>query len=395
MPTHEFTVAGGGLAGLISAIALAEKGARVRLLERSAHLGGRAATQYQKGFALNLGAHALYRSGPLYQVLERWGIPFSGGRPKLQESAYLVVEERKYTFPIDAMRLLMTGALSLSEKLEAANVLRKLGGGFEPSPGLTVSQWLDQDSLSPRVRKLAEMLIRLSTYSNEMSRLSAAAAVSQVRFGMRNGVLYLDGGWETLIRGLAAKAVAMGVVVETGQSIGDVHPGTILALPPDEVERLTGVRLPARIPVRAACLDLGLRRLPKTSALFAMDLDEPLYFSVHSASARLAPEGSASVQIVRYMRSDEKADRKQLESFADLLLPGWRIEADVARFLPDMIVSHAVPSPSGRADVQIPGLPGVAVAGDWVGQSHMLADAAASSAIEAAEVVWRRRAVAA
>ena len=78
---HEFTVAGGGIAGLVSAIALAEKGARVKLLERSAYLGGRAATQHQKGFALNMGAHALYRNGPLFQVLQRWRIPFSGQLP--------------------------------------------------------------------------------------------------------------------------------------------------------------------------------------------------------------------------------------------------------------------------------------------------------------------------
>jgi hypothetical protein len=126
-----------------------------------------------------------------------------------------------------------------------------------------------------------------------------------------------------------------------------------------------------------------------------MDLNEPLYLSVHSASARLAPEGSALVQIVRYLRTDETADRKQLEAFADLLLPGWRGEVEIARFLPNMIVSHAIPAPAGRAPVQIPGLPGVAVAGDWVGSSHMLADAAAASGLRAAELIWQKKAAAA
>jgi hypothetical protein len=174
-----------------------------------------------------------------------------------------------------------------------------------------------------------------------------------------------------------------------------VKPGTILAVPPEEVERLTGAPLPARTPVRAACLDLGLRRLPRESALFAMDLDQPLYLSVHSASAQLAPQGSALVHIVRYGKPDETPDRAQLESFADLLLPGWRDEVEIGRFLPNMIVSHAIPAPAGRAQVHIPGLPGVAFAGDWVGQHHMLADAAAASALDAAQLLWERSAVAA
>ncbi len=383
---HEFTVAGGGIAGLISAIALAEKGARVRLLERSANSGGRAATQQQKGFSLNLGAHALYRHGPLYQALQRWQIPFSGQPPKQREAAYLVKNGRKFIFPGDPQRLLLSRALSLADKLQAATLFRKL-----PASGLTVKEWLDQGSFRPQVRKWAEMVIRLTTYSNATSRLGAAAAVTQVQFAIQNGVLYLDGGWATLIDGLAAKARAMGVTIETGKAIDQLTPGTVLAIAPEEIERMTHVKLPARTPSRVACFDLGLRRLPKGSALFAMDLEQPLYLAVHSASARLAPEGSALVHIVRY----GEADRDQMEAFADLLLPGWRNETEVARFLPSMIVAHDVPGPAGRAPVQLPGYPGVAIAGDWVGPHAMLSDAAAASALEAAELVWKRSAIAA
>ena len=343
-----------------------------------------------------MGAHALYRNGALYQVLRRWGIPFSGRPPKLRESASLVARGCRFLFPVDAVRLFLTQALSLPDKLQAAGLLRKLGSrSFAPAPELTVKQWLDQESLRPNVRGLAEMLIRLSTYSNDMAALSAAAAVAQVQLGIHSGVLYLDGGWETLIEGLQAKAQAMGVIIEAGQSADSVEPGTILAIPPEEVERLTGVTLPSRTPVRAACLDLGLQRLPKGSALFAMDLHEPLYLSVHSASGRLAPEGSALVHLIRYLQPNETANREQLESFADLLLPGWRGETLIARFLPNMIVSYALPGPGGRAGVRVPELLGVAMAGDWVGERHMLADAAAASALEAAEFVWGKNALAA
>src|ERR1700723_2390037 len=42
MPSQSVLVIGGGLAGLSSAVALAEAGLRVRLVEKRPHLGGRA-----------------------------------------------------------------------------------------------------------------------------------------------------------------------------------------------------------------------------------------------------------------------------------------------------------------------------------------------------------------
>ncbi|MGB8656008.1 MAG: FAD-dependent oxidoreductase, partial [Candidatus Acidiferrales bacterium] len=42
MPSQSVLVIGGGLAGLSSAVALAEAGCRVRLVEKRPHLGGRA-----------------------------------------------------------------------------------------------------------------------------------------------------------------------------------------------------------------------------------------------------------------------------------------------------------------------------------------------------------------
>src|SRR5579863_7610343 len=44
MPSQSVLVIGGGLAGLSSAVALAEAGLRVRLMEMRPHLGGRAAS---------------------------------------------------------------------------------------------------------------------------------------------------------------------------------------------------------------------------------------------------------------------------------------------------------------------------------------------------------------
>jgi hypothetical protein len=145
-------------------------------------------------------------------------------------------------------------------------------------------------------------------------------------------------------------------------------------------------------PVRVACLDLGLRTMPQGSARIALGLDRPLYLSAHSVVARLAPAGSAVVHLCKYLddAGDPASDRRELEEFADLAMPGWRREAEVVRFLPQMTVAAAVFGPRGRPAVDELKIPGVALAGDWVGGEAMLADAAVASALEAAGMVQRR-----
>src|SRR5438552_5575422 len=126
MATEQYIVVGGGIAGLTAAVALAQKGCAVAVYDQSKHFGGRAATQHQDGFSLNLGPHALYRNGPFYKALRGWQIPFSGNVPRLTSDAFLIAMGRKHLFPTDGMRLFRTGALSIAEKFAAAKTLQIL-----------------------------------------------------------------------------------------------------------------------------------------------------------------------------------------------------------------------------------------------------------------------------
>jgi len=146
-------------------------------------------------------------------------------------------------------------------------------------------------------------------------------------------------------------------------------------------------------PVRLACLDLGLRKLPEGAARVALGVDQPLYLSLHSAAARLARPGAALVHVAKYLPggTDAASDRRELEQFVDLAIPGWREQLELVRFLPQMTVANAIFSPQGRPAVDELGIPGVALAGDWVGPEGMLADAAVASALRAAGMVQRQR----
>src|SRR5580704_8978958 len=76
------TVIGGGLAGLTAAIACAEEGAKVRLLEAHETLGGRARSDGAP-YKTNFGPHALYSDGPLWRWCKQRDLLPDFARPVL------------------------------------------------------------------------------------------------------------------------------------------------------------------------------------------------------------------------------------------------------------------------------------------------------------------------
>ena len=399
-----YTVIGGGLAGLTAANALASQGHRVTLLEQSAHLGGRARTQIENGFSFNLGPHALYGGGPAYRTFRDWDIPFSGNLPPTSSRSYFVRGGELFPIVTGAGPLLATRLFSFREKMEVANLLRLLSSA-RSQPMETAAAWLDRHAFSPRVREFAATAIRVATFVPDLEHLDAGTALRQVAGALKHNVLYLDHGWQTLVDGLERRARSLGVDIRCGQQsdkLGstDVR-GVILAVGPQQVEQLTGIALPARRAVYLASLELGLDAMPDEGANVAFALDRPLYFSVHSAAARLAPQGSKLVHVAKYLGSkqqDPKAVRAELEEFASLVMPRWKQHTGFVRFLPDLLVSPVMPEVQGRPGVDYlksKGLANVTIAGDWVGEEGMLTDAVVSSALQAASVLQGTKAAAA
>lgn len=389
-----YTVIGGGLAGLTAAVRLAQQGSQVRLVELHQEPGGRASTTHKDGFSLNYGPHAVYLGGALYRTLEEWGILPSGKQPVQAEGAYLVEEGRKHKFVRNLSTLATATFLSALEKIEAGRLLAKLTAGPNAADrGITMAEWLERETKRPAVRQFACTLTRVSTYGDAPEVQSAEAALKQIALATQ-GVLYVDGGWGTIIHNLTSLAQRLGVQMETGSHAREIAPDTILAVNPAEVERLTGVSLPHMTPVRMACLDVALEALPPAAAIFALGLDEPLYYSLHSHWVNVAPEGKAVVHLGKYMgsaKSDPANDRAQLERFADLLMPGWKDRVAYMRFLPDMAVVHGLPSITPRPDVDVLRIDDVRIAGDWVGPEGMLSDTAVASGLRAADSLLARR----
>ena len=72
MRTH-LTIVGGGLAGLVAAIAAREAGLEVTLYEARSQLGGRARTTLG-AYHANWGPHVIYTDGPVWSWLDRRGL---------------------------------------------------------------------------------------------------------------------------------------------------------------------------------------------------------------------------------------------------------------------------------------------------------------------------------
>jgi phytoene dehydrogenase-like protein len=420
----DVVVVGGGLAGLAASAYLARAGRNVVLVEKAVALGGRARTQSEGEFQFNLGAHALYRRGAGAAVLRELGVPAAGGRPT-GEGGYAVHGGAMHTLPVGFVSLLTTGLLGPGEKIEAGRLfagLRQVDG--ERGQDLPLSSWLARIH-SPVVRQLLAATARVATYTNDPDRMSAGAALAQMQRALAGGVLYLHHGWQTLVDGLRRVAEDAGVrILERhpavaiersaavrGLRLGDgraIACGAVLvAGGPDTVAALAGgpggsslvSEWAARArPVRAASLDVALDALPRPHATFALGIDEPLYASVHSAAARLAPEGGALVHVMRYggLAGDApEAVERQLAGLLDALQPGWRAHVVRRRFLPDLVVAHALPEAAlggtrGRPGPAVPDAPGLYVAGDWVGPEGLLADASLASARAAAFAILAR-----
>jgi len=395
----QFVVIGGGIAGLTAANALASAGGDVTIFEQARELGGRARTKYDGDYFLNLGPHALYAGGVAARTFAEWDIQFSGGNPAEEaEGIRAVLVRGNALFPAvkDLRSILTSGLFSLLEKLELARLFVSLRS-VDVDSSENLKQWLDVRVRSERVREFIQMAVRTATYAIAFDYLSARTALRQLSLALNPGVIYLDGGWQTLVDGLTRRALSQGVQIRTGVRITSLSTlradGIILATDPETVEQLTGVTLAPRKAIYAACLDLCLSRLPEGAPTAAFALDRPLYYSVHSAVARLAPPGEAAVHVMKYLQ-DESSEpvslREELEQYVDLVIPGWRLNLRRARFMPSLRVSASIPGSQGRADELLPNTDGLAIAGDWVGSEGMLVDAAVSSALRAARLISDR-----
>lgn len=417
-------IVGGGLAGLSAASYLARAGMATTLFERSASLGGRAASQTVDGYTFNRGVHAIYTGGAASEVLRELGVNYTSHPPK---NLYALRSGKLYIAPLDTWTMLQTRALSFAEKVELARLFTKIASLKSEELGtISVQQWLEQVTRHVRVRELMVSTAYTFVYSSALDMVSADVFVKKIQISLKNPVLYVDGGWQTLVNGLRDIAEQAGaqivsgtrveeVLHEEGQAVGVrlrnneiVRASTVIiaASPTDTVKLLDGGTyqplreiVEAMVPARVACLDVALSRLPDPRYPIVQDLEHPRFMTTQSLFSLVAPEGGALIYTFKQLDprnpGDPHENERDLENLLDTVQPGWRDVLVKRMYLPHIEAVGMLPTVqskgyAGRPELQVPGLRNLYMLGDWIG-TGFLSDPSFGSARQVAQLIIQQR----
>jgi hypothetical protein len=363
--------------------------------EQRHRLGGRATTDERHGYRFNQGPHALYLGGPGLPVLERIGVHPSGRAPATS-GGRLVVDGTTHLMPANTATLAATRALGARDKVDLAKLLARIDSiDAAALAGSTVDDWIATATDRPRTAAVIHAVVRLSAYVNAPATLSAEVAVLQLQQALGPGVRYLDGGWERLVAQLADVVVSCGGQIVPGDGLTELPDAAAVIIAtggPDVAERLTGRRFETGPASEASVLDLALTGPPKHG--FLLGVDEALYLSDHGFTEDMCPPGGASLSLGQYLAPagapGADPDRAALRAFARHagVTDGMIVDE---RYLHRMTTVTSIATAeggglAGRPPVAVADLPGVFLAGDWVGRHGHLADAVLASADRAARL---------
>jgi phytoene dehydrogenase-like protein len=415
MTSHsDVAVVGGGLAGLTVAHELACAGFPVTLYDRKRKLGGRAGTALKDDFALDQGPHALYLGGATNRYLTSLGITMRGATP--DRDLFGDLEGKAYPLPTGVWSGLRTKLLGLSDLVKVNSMVGELVRADRSALArVTVADWLDERRPSTRARAVMEAFLRVSTYANDPTRMSADVAALQLGLARSAGVRYVDGGWQAIVDALEGRATAAGAQIRRGLDVRSVdftgaergvkledgtrmkHDLVVICAGPKVAAELTRSdelrRIAARTrPVLAATIGVALSEVPVPSTRLLLGIDSPLYCSLFSATAKVAPEGAGLLQLAKYLGPNEPSpsDTDEMEALADRAQPGWRDRVVHRQDLRSMVVVNALATAEGgglrgRPGIDAAAIEGVYLAGDWIGPEGWLADASVASARSVAE----------
>lgn len=370
----DISVVGGGLAGLVAAIACAEAGAKVTVHEAHRTLGGRARSSEAPHIA-NDGPHVFYSDGPMWTWLVERGLTGNAAKLGIAELA-----GARFRWDGRLHRRTPKGVLAaLTKRKLTAPVDRDFRGWAAESFG---------DAVAARLCNALGVV----AFDHDPGRLSAAFAwerllrVTAPRFPSPR---YVAGGWQGVVDRLAARARELGVHLEVGSRVTEIpSTPTIVAVELESARVLLGDESLRWESGRTAMLDLGLRRRGGDAFLIS-DLDEAGFLERYTGpDPALAPAGESLVQAQMPLRPGEsKADGlTRLERLYDLGFPGWRERQTWRR---DGIAGGRtgaldLPGFAWRDRPAIARGGGVFLAGDKVAAPGLLGEVAFSSALKAA-----------
>jgi phytoene dehydrogenase-like protein len=368
------TIMGAGLAGLTAAIACAEEGAQVQLLEASATLGGRARSS-DGPYKANLGPHVLYKGGQQWTWLtQRSLVPKNAG------------------VPLGGFRLRWQGEIRRTPPLRALPAVLRLRGREAPVD-VDFRSWA-ADHTDPDTAAMLSAGAGVYTFHHDPGSLSAAFVWPRTVRALLSPpppARYVIGGWSALVDSLAEVARRLGVTIRTGERVHALpEPPVIVAVELPDARALLNDDTLTWTGGHTVCLDLGLSRR-RGDPFVVSDMDEAGWIERFTAADRtLAPDGEELIQAHMPVRPGERVEAAQarLHSLLDATVPQWRERETWRRRQVMDARSGAVdmPGTSWRDRPQVSRGDGVFLAGDMVAAPGLLSEVSWASAIEASRL---------
>ncbi len=301
------TVVGGGIAGLIAAIACAESGGSVRLLEAHEELGGRGRASAGP-FVANFGPHALYKGRENWRWLaERELLPPMTKPPSHGVGFFYAGRFRRTPPPALARTLALIGREAPTEQ--------------------DFRSWASRGAGAKAAAILCAWAVAF-TFDPDPGRLSAAFVWERMRWIYTPpAIRFVIGGWGELVGRLRARAEELGVSFETGIRVETLpEPPLIVATELEEARRLLGDESLRWEGADAVLLDIGIvSRRGDPAAI--LDLDGGGLVERYSASdPTVAPEDHDVIQAHVGVSEDTPVDLgvQRIEKILDAGFDGWR-----------------------------------------------------------------------
>ena len=201
MPSQSVLVIGGGLAGLSSAVALAEAGLQVRLLEKRPHLGGRA-TSYTLPDGSEVDNCQHVTLGCCTNLADFYSRVGAAGKIRFYDRLYFVdAQGRRSTMessplppPLHmAPSFACFGALGAKDRLGIAGALIAIataGGQLPDLDGVSMLDWLHRMRQTPGAIERFWRVVLVSALDEELSRTDARYGIDvfwKAFLGSRDG----------------------------------------------------------------------------------------------------------------------------------------------------------------------------------------------------------------
>lgn len=368
----EITVIGGGLAGLAAAITCAEGGSDVKLFEAHHQLGGRARST-DGPYTANLGPHAIYTGGVLWDWLTQRDLMPPVARP-----------------PLTGVRFRYSGAVHRTPPLSLIPPGLRLRGRVAPVDQ-DFRSWV-ADHADERIANFLSALAGVYTFYHDPGELSAAfvwARTQRLLLSPRPSARFIIGGWTSLVDALERRARELGVQIITGERVDALpNPPVIVALELRDAKTLLRDDTLQWPSGRTVCLDLGLRD-QGADPWIVSDLESAGWIERYTAQdPSLAPPGEALVQGQMPIRPDESTDSAatRLEELLDASFEHWRERITWRRrqVMDGRSGALDLPGTTWRDRPVIDRGGGVFLCGDQVAADGCLSEVSFASAVEAA-----------